>query len=68
MQMSMDCNVGEHEKAKRLWGGAGAILLALIIHNSFLSTILLLAGLIGMASGFLMYCPVYALMGKNTRT
>jgi hypothetical protein len=63
----MDCNVADAEKPKRLLGGAAAILLALIIHNSFLSSVLLIVGLVGMASGFLGYCPVYAAMGKNTK-
>ena len=55
-------NVGDKEKKYRLYGGA-----ALIVISIFTASILLLLiGLVLVATGFSGFCPVYAGLNKNT--
>lgn len=55
-------NVGEKEKKYRLYAGA-----ALLVVSIFTAQIiLLLAGLVLVATGYSGWCPVYSGMGKNT--
>lgn len=55
-------NVGMKEKQYRLYGGA-----ALIVISIFTAQILLLlVGLIMVATGYTGWCPVYSGLNKNT--
>lgn len=55
-------NVGEKEKKYRLYGGA-----ALLVISIFTAQIvLLLVGLVLVATGYTGWCPAYSGMGKNT--
>ena len=60
--MKFEHNVGEKEKKYRLYGGA-----ALFVTSIFTASILLLlVGLILMATGYSGFCPVYGGLNKNT--
>jgi hypothetical protein len=70
LQMSFDYkrmtkferNVGEKEKKYRLYGGA-----ALLVISIFTAQIvLLLVGLVLVATGYSGWCPVYSGLEKNT--
>ena len=55
-------NVGVKEKQYRLYGGA-----ALILASIFTAQILLLlVGVILVATGYTGFCPIYGGIGKNT--
>ncbi len=55
-------NVGQKEKKYRLYGGA-----ALIVISIFTAQIvLLLVGLVLVATGYTSWCPVYSGLNKNT--
>jgi cytochrome b subunit of formate dehydrogenase len=55
-------NVGEKEKKYRLYAGA-----ALLVISIFTAQILLLVvGLVLVATGYTGKCPIYSGMGKNT--
>ena len=57
-------NVGAKEKNYRMYAGA-----ALIVISIFTASILLLlVGLVLVATGFTGFCPVYSGMNKNTCT
>ncbi len=60
--LKFEHNVGEKEKKYRLYAGA-----ALIVVSVFTAQIvLLLVGLVLVATGFTGFCPAYAGMGKST--
>ena len=60
--MKFEHNVGEKEKKYRLYGGAA--LIAISIFTA--SIVLLLIGLVLVATGFTGFCPAYAGLNKNT--
>ncbi len=64
--MNLKKNVGEKEKKIRMVAGAVLVILFLIVGGG-IRWLFLLLGLIGLATGFLGSCPVYTLLGKNTR-
>lgn len=55
-------NVGQKEKQYRLYGGAALIVISIFTAQ----IILLLAGLILVATGYTGWCPVYSGLNKNT--
>ncbi|MDP1615488.1 MAG: DUF2892 domain-containing protein, partial [Methylococcales bacterium] len=57
-------NVGEKEKKYRMY--AGAALIVISIFTSYI--LLLLVGLVLVATGFSGWCPVYSGLNKNTCT
>lgn len=60
--MKFEHNVGLKEKKYRLYGGA-----ALLVVSIFTAQIiLLLAGLVLVATGYSGWCPVYSGLNKNT--
>ena len=60
--MKFEHNVGQKEKKYRLYGGA-----ALLVVSIFTAQILLLlVGLILVATGYTGFCPVYSGLNKNT--
>ncbi len=62
--MKFEHNVGEKEKKYRLYGGA-----ALLVISIFTAQILLLlVGLIMVATGYSGWCPVYSGLNKSTLT
>jgi Protein of unknown function (DUF2892) len=62
--MRFEHNLGEKEKKYRLYAGA-----ALLVISIFTAEIvLLLVGLVLVATGYSGWCPVYSGLGKNTCT
>lgn len=60
--LSTEVNVGEKEKKIRLIAGG-----VLLVVSLFMAKILLLiVGLILVATGYTRVCPAYSAMGKNT--
>lgn len=57
-----ELNVGEKEKKLRLGVGSAALLISIPIA----SILLLLVGLVLVATGYSGWCPVYSGMNKNT--
>lgn len=55
-------NVGEKEKKIRLIAGASLLFISLFMG----SVILLLIGLVLVATGYSRFCPAYAAIDKNT--
>jgi Protein of unknown function (DUF2892) len=55
-------NVGSKEKQYRLYGGAALILLSIFTAQ----VLLLLVGMVLVATGYSGWCPVYSGMNKNT--
>lgn len=60
--VKFEINVGEKEKKMRLT--AGSILLFISLFTA--KIVLLIAGLILVATGYTRFCPVYSAMEKNT--
>ena len=60
----LEHNVGEKEKKYRLYGGAAWLVISIFTAE----ILLLLAGLILVATGYTGKCPIYAGMGKSTCT
>lgn len=60
--MKFEHNVGSKEKKYRLYGGAALLLVSIFTAQ----IVLLLAGLIMVATGYSGWCPVYSGIGKNT--
>ncbi len=57
-----EINVGEKEKKIRLMAGSAMLLISLFTA----SIILLLLGVILIATGYSRFCPVYSAIEKNT--
>lgn len=57
-----ELNIGEQEKKYRLMGGAALLVVAVFTAK----IILLLVGLILVATGYSGWCPVYSGLDKNT--
>lgn len=55
-------NVGEKEKKYRLYGGAALLVISIFTAQ----IILLLAGIVLVATGYSGWCPIYSGMDKNT--
>lgn len=57
-----ELNIGEQEKKYRVMGGAALLVVAVFTAK----IILLLVGLVLVATGYSGWCPVYSAMDKNT--
>ncbi len=57
-----EINVGEKEKKMRLWAGAAAAFISIFTAK----ILLLLVGIILIATGYTRFCPIYSAMEKNT--
>lgn len=62
--MKFEHNVGGKEKKYRLYGGAALLVISLFTAQ----ILLLLVGLVLVATGYSGWCPAYSGMGKNTCT
>ena len=60
--MKFEHNVGQKEKKYRLYGGAALLLVSIFTAQ----IVLLLIGLVLVATGYSGWCPVYSGLGKNT--
>jgi hypothetical protein len=60
--LKFEHNVGEKEKKYRIYGGCASIVLSLYFGD----VLLLLAGVILIATGYSGWCPVYSGLNKNT--
>lgn len=61
--IKFEFNIGEQEKKYRVMGGAALLLISVVTAK----IILLLVGLVLVATGYTGWCPVYSGMDKNTR-
>ena len=59
-------NVGDKEKMIRIIAGAVLLLLFLII-GSGIRWLFALLGVVALATGILGFCPIYKLLGMNTK-
>ncbi len=55
-------NVGEKEAKYRLYGGIAAVLVSIFLGN----VLLLIVGVILIATGYSGYCPIYSGLDKNS--
>ncbi|MEQ1529331.1 MAG: DUF2892 domain-containing protein [Methylococcales bacterium] len=62
--MKFELNVGEQEKKYRLYAGIAAFLVSVVTAK----IILLVIGLVLIATGYSGWCPVYSGLNKNTNT
>jgi cytochrome b subunit of formate dehydrogenase len=62
--MKLEHNVGEKEKKYRLYAGAALLVISIFTAQ----VLLLLVGLVLVATGFTGKCPIYSGLGKNTCT
>ncbi|WP_333875601.1 YgaP family membrane protein [Methylobacter sp.] len=62
--LKFEHNVGEKEKKYRLYGGAALLVISLFIPGG--EVLLLLVGLVLVATGYSGWCPVYSGLNKNT--
>jgi hypothetical protein len=62
--LKFEHNVGEKEKKYRLYAGAALLVISLFVPGG--EVLLLLVGLILVATGYSGWCPVYSGMNKNT--
>ena len=62
--LKFEHNVGEKEKKYRLYGGAALLFISLFVPGG--EVLLLLVGLVLVATGYSGWCPVYSGLNKNT--
>jgi len=62
--LKFEHNVGEKEKKYRLYAGAALLVISLFVPGG--EVLLLLVGLILVATGYSGWCPVYSGLNKNT--
>ncbi len=62
--LKFEHNVGEKEKKYRLYAGAALLVISLFIPGG--EVLLLLVGLVLVATGYSGWCPVYSGLNKNT--
>jgi hypothetical protein len=62
--LKFEHNIGEQEKKYRLYAGVALLVISLFIPNG--EVLLLLVGLITVATGYSGWCPVYSGLNKNT--
>ncbi len=62
--LKFEHNIGEKEKKYRLYGGAALLVISLFIPGG--EVLLLLVGLVLVATGYSGWCPVYSGLNKNT--
>ena len=62
--LKFEHNVGEKEKKYRLYAGSALLVISLFIPGG--EVLLLLIGLVLVATGYSGWCPVYSGLNKNT--
>jgi cytochrome b subunit of formate dehydrogenase len=62
--MKFELNIGEKEKKIRLYTGSGMVFVSIFLAN----ILLLVVGVILIATGYSGWCPAYSGLGKNTCT
>ncbi len=62
--LKFEHNVGEKEKKCRLYGGAALLAISLFVPGG--EVLLLLVGLVLVATGYSGWCPIYSGLNKNT--
>ncbi|MGR9012136.1 MAG: YgaP family membrane protein [Gammaproteobacteria bacterium] len=62
--LKFEHNVGEKEKKYRLYAGAALLAISLFVPGG--EVLLLLVGLVLVATGYSGWCPVYSGLNKNT--
>jgi hypothetical protein len=62
--LKFEHNVGEKEKKYRLYAGAALLFISLFVPGG--EVLLLLIGLVLVATGYSGWCPVYSGLNKNT--
>jgi hypothetical protein len=62
--LKFEHNVGEKEKKYRLYAGAALLVISLFIPGG--EILLLLVGLVLVATGYSGWCPVYSGLNKNS--
>lgn len=61
--VKFEFNIGEQEKKYRVIGGAALLLISVLTAK----IILLLVGLVLVATGYTGWCPIYSSMDKSSR-
>ena len=62
--LKFEHNIGEKEKKYRLYAGSALLAISLFISGG--QVLLLLVGLVLVATGYSGWCPVYSGLNKNT--
>ncbi|MFI3158252.1 MAG: DUF2892 domain-containing protein [Methylococcaceae bacterium] len=62
--LKFEHNVGEKEKKYRLYAGAALLVISLFVPGG--EVLLLLVGLVLVATGYSGWCPAYSGLNKNT--
>lgn len=62
--LKFEHNIGEKEKKYRLYAGSALLVISLFVPGG--EILLLLAGMILVATGYSGWCPVYSGLNKNT--
>ncbi|MGZ5006409.1 MAG: YgaP family membrane protein [Methylobacter sp.] len=62
--LKFEHNIGEKEKKYRLYGGVALLVISLFIPGG--EVLLLLVGLVLVATGYSGWCPAYSGLNKNT--
>lgn len=62
--LKFEHNIGEKEKKYRLYGGSALLVISLFVPGG--EVLLLLVGLVLVATGYSGWCPVYSGLNKNT--
>ncbi len=62
--LKFEHNVGEKEKKYRLYAGSAMLVMSLFVPGG--EVLLLLAGLVLVATGYSGWCPIYSGLNKNT--
>ncbi len=62
--LKFERNIGEQEKKYRLYGGSALLIISLFVPGG--EVLLLLVGLVLVATGYSGWCPVYSGLNKNT--
>lgn len=62
--LKFEHNVGEKEKKYRLYAGAALLVISLFVPGG--EVLLLLIGLVLVATGYFGWCPAYSGLNKNT--
>ncbi len=62
--LKFEHNIGETEKKYRLYAGVALLVISLFVPNG--EVLLLLVGLIVVATGYSGWCPAYSGLNKNT--
>jgi len=62
--LKFEHNIGEKEKKYRLYAGTAMLVVSLFVPGG--EVLLLLAGMVLVATGYFGWCPVYSGLHKNT--